>query len=317
MKFEQLEQLIKIKECGSISKAAINLHVAQSTLSASIKNLEDELGCQLIERDSKGVSLTPMGIEVYNQGRSICEQVYNMKKSLHTDVEGDMVLSVSNNYSVIGKDIFIELYNKYNGKHCRFKIQECSVTEAIENVASGMSEVGLVRFPVDNREIHLRTMKRQSVEYHFIDKKVMCVVIGKNNPFYKIETNKIKLEYLNQFPFAGYYAEEADVIYERLVNKNERVKENISVGSVEHLKEVIRKTDAFMLDVYKERDFNSEWYEGLRYITIEPRVYCEFGWITKKGKNISKIANEYVTTLEEHFREYWANKDLEEIEEIL
>ena len=75
MKFEQLEQLIKIKECGSISKAAINLHVAQSTLSASIKNLEDELGCQLIERDSKGVSLTPMGIEVYNQGRSICEQV--------------------------------------------------------------------------------------------------------------------------------------------------------------------------------------------------------------------------------------------------
>ena len=71
MKFEQLEQLVKIKECGSISKAAVELHVAQSTLSTSVKNLEEELGCKLIERANKGVTLTSAGTEVYNQSKAI------------------------------------------------------------------------------------------------------------------------------------------------------------------------------------------------------------------------------------------------------
>ncbi len=304
MKFEQLEQLIKIKESGSISKAAIQLHVAQSTLSASIKSFEQEMGCNLIERGNKGVSLTDKGTEVYNQGRAICEQVYNMKKSISKKTEEDMVLSISNNYSVIGKDIFIELYNGHHGRHCRFKIKDCSVTETINDVSRGVSEIGLIRFPENNKEIHLRTMKRQGTTYHRIDKKVLCVVIGEKNPFYKMEANTIKLEHLSQFPFAGYYDEESDIVYEKLLPRQERVRENISIGSVDHLKEIVRKTDAFTLDVYKERDFNSEWYDGVRYIPIMPKVYCEFGWLSKKGKNLSKIGEEYIAAICEHFKEY-------------
>ena len=53
MKLEQLEQFIKVIDFGSISKAAMKMHMAQSTLSTSLKKFEEELGCQLIERDSK------------------------------------------------------------------------------------------------------------------------------------------------------------------------------------------------------------------------------------------------------------------------
>lgn len=309
MKFEQLEQLVKIKECGSISKAAVELHVAQSTLSTSVKNLEEELGCKLIERANKGVTLTSAGTEVYNQSKAICEMVYNMKKSISGETDEDKVLSVSNNYSIIGKDMFIALYNKYSGKHCKFRIQEASVSEAIENVASGVSEIGLVRFPEDNRDMHLRTMKRQGVEYHRMSLKRMCVVIGEKNPFYNMEANTIKLEYLTQFPFAGYYDEESDVIFEKLLPRTKRLKENISIGSVDHLKEVIRNTDAFTLDVYKEKEFNSEWYEGVRYIPITPTIWCEFGWIKKKERELSPIADEYIHDLDRHFKEFWKDRD--------
>jgi len=88
MKLEQLEQFIKVIDFGSISKAAMKMHMAQSTLSTSLKKFEEELGCQLIERDSKGVSLTPKGVEVYNQGKNICEQIEDMKK---TAMEGKVV----------------------------------------------------------------------------------------------------------------------------------------------------------------------------------------------------------------------------------
>lgn len=308
MKFEQLEQLVKVKEFGSISKAAVNLHLAQSTLSTSIKNLEEELGCKLIERANKGVTLTSVGTEVYNQSKAICEMVYNMKKSISHESDEDKILSVSNNYSVVGKDMFIALYNKYNGKHCKFSIQEVSVSEAIENVASGVSEIGLVRFPEDNRDMHLRTMKRQGVEYTRMNIKRMCVVVGRKNPFYNMQTNTIKLEYLTQFPFAGYYDEESDVIFEKLLPRTKRLRENISIGSVDHLKEVIRNTDAFTLDVYKEKDFNSEWYEGVRYIPITPEILCEFGWIKKKDRELSDIAIEYIESLDKHFEAFWRDK---------
>lgn len=317
MKFEQLEQLIAIKEFGSISKAAIHLHVAQSTLSASIKSLEDELGTKLITRESKGVSLTASGIEVYTQGQIICEQVYNMKKSIDRTSNNSQILLISNNYSIIGKDVFIDIFNKYHGKECIFKIQETSIMEAIENVSSGISEIGLVRFPEENRELHLRTMRRLGVEYHMIDTKALCVVIGEKNPFFKMEANTIKIEHLANYTFAGYYDEEADIVFEKIFPRNLKVKANISIGTGEHLKELIRKTDAFTFDVYKEKEFNSEWYDGLRYIPINPRVYCEFGWLSKKDVPVSPIAQEYIDTLIEHFRNYWDAMENTEMKEVV
>ena len=317
MKFEQLEQLIAIKEFGSISKAAIHLHVAQSTLSASIKSLEDELGTKLITRESKGVSLTASGIEVYNQGQIICDQVYNMKKSIDRTHDNAQILLISNNYSIIGKDVFIDIFNKYHGKDCVFKIQETSIMEAIENVSSGISEIGLVRFPEENRDLHLRTMRRLGVDYHMIDTKALCAVVGEKNPFYKMDANTIKIEHLANYTFAGYYDEEADIVFEKIFPKHQKVKANISIGTGEHLKELIRKTDAFTLDVYKEKEFNSEWYDGLRYIPIIPRIYCEFGWLSKKDIPVSPLAQEYIDTLIDHFRTYWDTMENEDMKKVV
>ena len=44
MTFLQLNYVTEIYNCGSINKAAQNLFVSQSSLSNSIRELEDELG---------------------------------------------------------------------------------------------------------------------------------------------------------------------------------------------------------------------------------------------------------------------------------
>src|SRR5690606_20430974 len=57
----QFQQFIAVAEHGSYRQAAEKLFVAQPALSVSIQKLEAEVGAQLLERGSKGVTLTPAG----------------------------------------------------------------------------------------------------------------------------------------------------------------------------------------------------------------------------------------------------------------
>lgn len=50
MKMKQLEYLIKIAECGSISKAAQELYISQPSLTKAISSLEEEFHVQLLLR---------------------------------------------------------------------------------------------------------------------------------------------------------------------------------------------------------------------------------------------------------------------------
>ncbi len=58
---EKVWIFLKVAECGSISRAAEELHLTQPTVSYAVKTLEEQLGAQLLIRTSKGVKLNPTG----------------------------------------------------------------------------------------------------------------------------------------------------------------------------------------------------------------------------------------------------------------
>ena len=64
MRLTQLQYLLEIKKQGSISKAAQHLYIAQPSMSAAIKELEEELGYELMKRSKKGVTFTSLGEQV-------------------------------------------------------------------------------------------------------------------------------------------------------------------------------------------------------------------------------------------------------------
>lgn len=64
LRSEPLYYLIEVGRCQSMTAAAEKLHVTQPTLSIAIKNLENELGLQLIDRMYHGVSLTEDGEKI-------------------------------------------------------------------------------------------------------------------------------------------------------------------------------------------------------------------------------------------------------------
>lgn len=64
MELRHLEVFVAVAQERSFSRAADQLHVVQSAVSATIRNLEAELGVALLRRTSRRVELTAAGAEV-------------------------------------------------------------------------------------------------------------------------------------------------------------------------------------------------------------------------------------------------------------
>lgn len=76
----QLEIFVTTVECNSFTKAAENLFLVQSTVSAHISALEQALGMQLIERNArKKFSLTENGRKVYSEAKDVLERCYTLQ----------------------------------------------------------------------------------------------------------------------------------------------------------------------------------------------------------------------------------------------
>lgn len=71
MTLQQLKYFIEVANCGSINKAAERLFIAQPSLSNALRELETEIGLELLTRTPRGISLTTDGAEfLATPGRS-------------------------------------------------------------------------------------------------------------------------------------------------------------------------------------------------------------------------------------------------------
>jgi len=61
MKDHQLKALIQVAECGSIRAAARAMNLSQSALTKALRELEEDVGAELLTRSYKGIDFTPAG----------------------------------------------------------------------------------------------------------------------------------------------------------------------------------------------------------------------------------------------------------------
>jgi DNA-binding transcriptional LysR family regulator len=83
MRIDQLRQLMKILEVGTFRRASEELHMSQSALSDSVKNLERELGVPLMERNRSGVRLTAVGLRVLPHIQALMQAELALTEEVH------------------------------------------------------------------------------------------------------------------------------------------------------------------------------------------------------------------------------------------
>lgn len=98
LSLRQIRYFIAIAETGSVSAAAQAVHISQSTLTTSIKQLEDSLDAMLFSRHAKGMELTHQGHQFLRQAHLILASVENARRSLQQttdDIEGELNIGVT------------------------------------------------------------------------------------------------------------------------------------------------------------------------------------------------------------------------------
>jgi LysR family nitrogen assimilation transcriptional regulator len=74
MDLRRVRTFVAIAEQGTVSKAALKLHISQPGLSRQIHELEQELGLRLFDRVGRGLVLTPEGAQLLGSCRQLLGQ---------------------------------------------------------------------------------------------------------------------------------------------------------------------------------------------------------------------------------------------------
>jgi DNA-binding transcriptional LysR family regulator len=75
IELRHLRYFVAVAEERNFSRAAERLHMAQSPLSAAIRQLEQEIRAELLSRGSRGVTMTPAGAALLERARRVLEGV--------------------------------------------------------------------------------------------------------------------------------------------------------------------------------------------------------------------------------------------------
>ena len=75
MKIEQIRYVLEIYKTGSISKAAQKFYMSRPNMSNSVRNLENEVGFEILERSVDGVKFTKKGQAFIRHCMNIIKEV--------------------------------------------------------------------------------------------------------------------------------------------------------------------------------------------------------------------------------------------------
>ncbi len=144
-----IEYLVCVASCGSITGAAYELGVSPSSVSAGIADLEKTLNLQLLIRHhAKGVSLTPAGERIAVRARSLlddADQILQDAAELSQGISGEISVGV---FSVLAPYVVPGLSHSLANAHpdLRVRFHELDLTELSDAVSSGRCELGIGYF---------------------------------------------------------------------------------------------------------------------------------------------------------------------------
>ena len=166
MTFKQLEYFAAVAQSKSISKAAVDLHVAQPPISRQLALLEDELGVCLFLRTNKGIELTEAGQVLSVQSKQVFQDLRAMVETVR-DVDSGLrgCLKLGSIYSTIS--FALDFLKEYHAQYplVEYYIRMGTPNDLLQDLSQGNLHVVFLRGTTnDISGIRERILSEESLE---------------------------------------------------------------------------------------------------------------------------------------------------------
>lgn len=192
MELRQLKYFAKVAELKNFSEASRQLNITQSTLSQQIKQLEGELGVELLIRDSHHVGLTDIGEAFLPQvERTLSEAATCLDRIRDVQQLGSGKLNIGSTYSFLPllKETVLQFMKTYPG----VKMNICC--HSMETLLNMLNEQRIdVALSYKPSYIH------PEIDSHILFDNRLAVVVADTHPLAQQST--VRLADLEKFPFA-------------------------------------------------------------------------------------------------------------------
>ena len=297
MTLNQLRYVIQIADSSSMNEAAKAMFISQPSLSASVKDLEDEIGIEIFIRSNRGISLTPEGKEFLGYARQVVQQYELIEKRYIDKGEYKKRFSVSMQHYTFAVNAFIEVVKQYGIDEYDFSVYETRTNDVIQNVRNFKSEVGILSLNDFNRKVLEKIFSENELSFHKLFDCHIYAYVAKSHPLAK--KDRVTLEELSEYPCLAfdqgennsfYFAEElySTFEYKRIIHTNDRATMlNLFIGM-----------NGFTLcsGIICE-DLNGDDYAAVR---LDSEDLMTIGYIKRKGIPLSEIGAKYISEVEKY-----------------
>lgn len=291
MTLTQLRYAITVANSNSLNEAARELFISQPSLSAAIKDLEEETGTLLFRRTNRGISLTAQGEEFVGYARQVVEQYELMESKYILKENTKKKFSVSMQHYTFAVNAFVEMVKQFGMDEYEFAVHETKTYDVIEDVKNFKSEIGILYINDFNRKVLTKLFHEYELEFHDLLQCKIYVYMWKGHPL--ANKKEIELEELDEYPCLSfeqgtynsfYFAEEvlSTYDYKRLIKANDRATLlNLMVG-----------LNGYTLC----SGIICESLNGSDYVAVKLKSdeVMTIGYLKKKGTTLSPLGEKYL-----------------------
>ena len=146
MEIRTLRSFLTVARESNVTRAARSLHITQPALSRQLSELERELGCELLVRESRGVTLTDAGMLLRKRAEEIVSLTDRAEleiRSPEANIEGDVWVGGGESRAIetVAK-VAAQLADEQPGIHLR--LHSGNRDDVVERVDKGLLDFGIV-----------------------------------------------------------------------------------------------------------------------------------------------------------------------------
>ena len=165
MELRQLAHFLAIAEERHFTRAAARVHLAQSSLSASIRALEHEVGSTLLIRNNRRVELTETGAALLPAARRALLAAEDGQAAIDAVqglLRGRLTIGVIQFLSVLDLP---DVLARYHRRHpdITLSVRHDSVDALIQSMIDGELDLAIVDRPLDARSARTRSLGSESL----------------------------------------------------------------------------------------------------------------------------------------------------------